>query len=441
MNHFVVLKSSFLALMLTTASSVYSNELSLEQALDYALDNEPWLTANKYQQAAVQAQSLAAGTLPDPVLTLGLMNLLTDSFAFDQEGMTQLKVGVSQMFSRGDSLELKQQALAQSAQQYSWLRADRLVQVKTIVIESWLNAYRAQQSIALIEQDKALFTQLIDITESSYASSVGKTRQQDIIRAQLELTRLEDKLVMLEQQFESAKKRMSQWLPMSMLTQPVSAKRNDISPLVDFAALKFEQLMPLLIAHPAIVAIEQSVAAKQTEIAVAKQSYKPQFGVNMGYGYRDDTPMGDSRADLFSVGISIDLPLFTDNRQDQQVNAAIAMAESAKTEKLIALQKLKGMYFKEFSQLSRLQQRDALYQTKLLPQMAEQAQATLNAYTRDDGDFSEVMRARISELNTKIDALNIEIDQQIIIARLNYYASSKDAAVMAELVSGEHNEH
>ncbi|WP_283709939.1 TolC family protein [Pseudoalteromonas prydzensis] len=441
MNHFVVLKSSFLALMLTTASSVYSNELSLEQALDYALDNEPWLTANKYQQAAVQAQSLAAGTLPDPVLTLGLMNLLTDSFAFDQEGMTQLKVGVSQMFSRGDSLELKQQALAQSAQQYSWLRADRLVQVKTIVIESWLNAYRAQQSIALIEQDKALFTQLIDITESSYASSVGKTRQQDIIRAQLELTRLEDKLVMLEQQFESAKKRMSQWLPMSMLTQPVSAKRNDISPLVDFAALKFEQLMPLLIAHPAIVAIEQSVAAKQTEIAVAKQSYKPQFGVNMGYGYRDDTPMGDSRADLFSVGISIDLPLFTDNRQDQQVNAAIAMAESAKTEKLIALQKLKGMYFKEFSQLSRLQQRDALYQTKLLPQMAEQAQATLNAYTRDDGDFSEVMRARISELNAKIDALNIEIDQQIIIARLNYYASSKDAAVMAELVSGEHNEH
>ncbi|KKN50065.1 hypothetical protein LCGC14_0636600, partial [marine sediment metagenome] len=422
-------------------SSVYSNELSLEQALNYALDNEPWLTANKYQQAAVQAQSLAAGTLPDPVLTLGLMNLPTDGFAFDQEGMTQLKVGVSQMFSRGDSLELKQQALAQSAQQYPWLRADRLAQVKTIVIESWLNAYRAQQSIALIEQDKGLFTQLIDITESSYASSVGKTRQQDIIRAQLELTRLEDKLVMLEQQFESAKKRMAQWLPMSMLTQPVSAKRHDVAPLVDFAQLEFAQLMPLLMAHPAIVAIDKTVAAKQIEVAVAEQGYKPQLGVNMGYGYRDDTPMGDSRADLFSVGISIDLPLFTDNRQDQQVNAAIAMAESVKTEKLIALQKLKGMYFKEFSQLARLQQRDALYQTKLLPQMAEQAQATLNAYTRDDGNFSEVMRARISELNAKIDALNIEIDQQIIIARLNYYASSKDAAVMAELLAGEHNEH
>lgn len=441
MNHFVVLKASFLALLLTTAISTHGNELSLDEALNVALNNEPWLTANKYQQAAVQAQSLAAGTLPDPVLTVGLMNLPTDGFAFDQEGMTQLKVGVSQMFSRGDSLELKQQALAQSAQQFPWLRADRLAQVKTIVIESWLNAYRAQQSIALIERDKGLFTQLIDITESSYASSVGNTRQQDIIRAQLELTRLEDKLVMLEQQFESAKKRLSQWLPMNMLTQPVSTNRTDIMPLVDFEKLEFTKLIPLLMAHPAIVAIDQTVMAKQTEIAVAKQGYKPQFGVNMGYGYRDDTPMGESRADLFSVGISIDLPLFTDNRQDQQVNAAIAMAESVKTEKLLALQRLKGMYFKEFSQLARLQQRDALYQTKLLPQMAEQAQATLNAYTRDDGEFSEVMRARISELNAKIDALNIQIDQQIIIARLNYYASSKDAAVMTELLTGEHDEH
>lgn len=441
MNHLAVLKASFLACMLTAAIPAHSNELSLEHTLDYALNNEPWLVANKYQQAAIHAQSVAAGTLPDPVLTVGLMNFPTDGFAFDQEGMTQFKVGVSQMFSRGDSLELKQKAMAQAAQQHPWLRSERVAQVKAIVIEAWLNAYRAQKSIALIEQDKSLFTQLIDITESSYSSAMGSTRQQDIILAQLEFTRLEDKLVMLEMQVESAKKRLSQWLPMSMLTQSISSTRRDITPLVHFSQLSFEQLMALLMAHPAIVAIDKVAAAKHTEIAVAKQSYKPQLGVNMGYGYRDGTPAGDSRADLLSIGMSIDLPFFTDNRQDQHVNAAIAMAESVKTEKLIAVNKLKGMYFKEYSQLARLQQRDALYQTKLLPQMAEQAQATLNAYTRDDGDFFEVMRARISELNAKIDALNIQIDQQIIIARLNYYASSKDAVVMAELTAGEHHAH
>lgn len=87
------------------------------------------------------------------------------------------------------------------------------------------------------------------------------------------------------------------------------------------------------------------------------------------------------------------------------------------------------MYFKEVSQLARLHQRAELYQTKLLPQMAEQAQATLNAYTRDDGNFSDVMQARISQLNAKIDALNIHVDQKIIIARLNYYASADDISL------------
>ncbi|WP_372762517.1 TolC family protein [Pseudoalteromonas sp.] len=431
MNHLIAFKLSFAALMLATAISVHSNELSLDETIAYAFEHEPWLTASKHQQAAAQAQSIAAGTLPDPVLTLGLMNLPTNGFALDQEGMTQFKLGISQMFSRGDSLALKRQALAQSAQQYPWLRADRLAQIKTIIIESWLNAYRAQRSIALIEQDKALFSQLIQVTEASYASSLGNTRQQDIIRAQLELTRLEDKLLLLNQQLASAKKRLSQWLPMSMLTQPLSTQYPKITPLVDFSTLDFESLMALLMAHPAIIALDKTVNAKQTEVKVAQQSYQPQFGVELGYGYRADTPLGESRADMFSIGMSVDIPLFTSNRQDQQVNAAVATAEAFKTQKLIALQQLKGMYFKEVSQLAELKKRAALYQTKLLPQMAEQAQATLNAYTRDDGDFSEVMRARISELNAKIDALNIQIDQQIIIARLNYYASSHDAAINA----------
>ena len=98
------------------------------------------------------------------------------------------------------------------------------------------------------------------------------------------------------------------------------------------------------------------------------------------------------------------------------------------------------MYFKEYSQLSQLQKRDTLYQNTLLVQMAEQSQATLNAYTRDDGDFSEVMRARISELNAKLDALNIQVDQQIITARLNYYVSSLDPHIMAELKGELHDE-
>ena len=268
---------------------------------------------------------------------------------------------------------------------------------------------------------------------ASYSSSLGKTRQQDIIRSQLELTRLEDKLIVLAQQLDAAKQGLAQWLPQSILHQPLSLTFIAPAPLTQFNSLDFDELIKLLMAHPSMVAIDQRIAAKRTQVSLAKQSYKPQLGVNMGYGYRADNKAGESRADLLSVGVSIDLPLFTDNRQDQQVNAAIANAEAIKTDKRVALQSLKGQYFKEVSQLERIEQRNTLYQNTLIPQMSQQAQATLNAYTRDDGDFSDVMRARISELNAKIDALNIQIDKHIIIARLNYYAASLDSLVMAEL--------
>ncbi|MEC8225145.1 MAG: transporter, partial [Pseudomonadota bacterium] len=51
-----------------------------------------------------------------------------------------------------------------------------------------------------------------------------------------------------------------------------------------------------------------------------------------------------------------------------------------------------------------------------------------------------VMRARISELNAKIDALNIEIDKQITLARLNYYAAAKDNQINAAQSQGASNE-
>ena len=272
----------------TGAIDEYSSvrTLNLSHALTYALANDPWLSASRHQEQAIMAQSIMAGTLPDPTLTLGLMNLPTNGYAFDQEGMTQFKVSLSQKFSRGDSLSLKQKSLFQSSKQYPWQRADRLAQVKAMVTEFWLNAYRAQYSINLIEKDKELFTQLIQITEASYASTQGKTRQQDIIRAQLELTRLEDKLLILEQQLHSAKNRLAQWLPITMLVKSLDDKFIPPVALTDFNTLEFSQLMQLLMAHPAIVAIEQSVLAKQTQVSLAKQSYKPQIGVNVGYGYR-----------------------------------------------------------------------------------------------------------------------------------------------------------
>jgi 3'-phosphoadenosine 5'-phosphosulfate sulfotransferase len=61
-----------------------------------------------------------------------------------------------------------------------------------------------------------------------------------------------------------------------------------------------------------------------------------------------------------------------------------------------------------------------LYTTQLLPQIHDQAEASLTAYTNDDGDFSEVVRSRIAVLNAEIDELTINVEEQKIRLELNY---------------------
>ena len=71
--------------------------LSFEKAVKAAQKNDPWLTGNVHKQRAIESMSRAVNTLADPKVSLGLTNLPMDGFDFGQEGMTQAKIGISQI--------------------------------------------------------------------------------------------------------------------------------------------------------------------------------------------------------------------------------------------------------------------------------------------------------------------------------------------------------
>ena len=405
-------------------AQTFPEPLKLEQAVALAVDADPWLTGSQFTQEALNDEAIAAATLPDPRVSLMAGNFPVDTFDLNQEAMTQLSVGVSQMFPRGDSLALAQHQKQQLAEQHPLLRLDRKAKVSAMVSQLWLEAFKAQESIRLIEQDRALFEQLVDAAKAGYSSALGRARQQDVIRAQLELTRLEDRLTMLRQQQQAAQKRLTEWigapataplapvLPTQSLSRPLSA------PTIEYANehTRYEWIRH----HPALRALDQRIDATQTGVDLAKQKYKPEWGLTAQYGYRDNDPMGRDRADLFSVGVTFDLPLFTGNRQDKEVSAAVNRTEAIKTEKHLLGRRLMAELETASVQLARLDERQALYADQLLPQMAEQAEASLTAYNNDDGDFAEAVRARIAELNAKVDALAIAVDRQKTIAQINY---------------------
>lgn len=439
-----------LILLVTTSSQISAEQktpLTLQQAVAQAIQKDPWLEGSQYRENATIFSSIAADTLPDPVVSLGLANVPTDGFAFDQEPMTQIKAGISQVFPRGESLSIRRKQLEELATQHPFMRLDRMAKTQVAVSMKWLDVYQAQQSISLIEKDRSLFEQLSEIAEANYSSAVGKVRQQDIIRAQLELARLEDRLTKLSSQKERASAELLEWL--------TGGNSGTFNNSVNVASLELPKTLPeiegienayykilkannqqmlanILISHPLIRAVESRIKSSQTGIKLAKQQYKPQWGVNASYAYRADDQMDRSRADFLSIGVSFDLPLFTENKQDKEVSAAVNESEAIKTEKRLVLRGMLAQMQSIFAARERLLERQTLYRTNILQQSSEQAEASLTAYTNDDGDFAEVVRARIADLNARIDALEIEVELLKTNIQLNYFFSEQSLKAVSE---------
>lgn len=111
------------------------NNLTLESAVVLAITSDPWLNASRYREDALTSESISALSLPDPKVSLMAANLPTDGFDINQEPMTQLSIGVSQKFPRGQTLELGSRKKIELAKQEPLLRQDRAARVRVIVTD------------------------------------------------------------------------------------------------------------------------------------------------------------------------------------------------------------------------------------------------------------------------------------------------------------------
>lgn len=422
-------------------------ELTLERAISKAIANDLWFLSNDDHQRATLAKATAKGALPDPKVSMTLANLPIESFSLSPEGMSQIKLSVSQQLARGNSLQLTTDKLTTEASVYQVNAQLRIEQIRLAVTELWLDVYYAQQAIALIEADYSLFEQVVDIANASYSSALGNTRQHDIIRAQLELVQLQDQLADKKSMLASGKAALGKWLignKEDLSLQAFDSQVVKVSKTLPALKLNYlkqlkqhrfalDFILPILSEHPSIKALSIKHEVAKYDIELAKQSYKPQWGVNASYGYRADNELGQHRSDLVSVGVSVDIPLFTANKQDKQLQAATLSASAKHTEKLAEVKLLYSRLTAEIEHLKGLAGRQDLYQKQLLNQANQQSEATLAAYTNDDGDFSEVVRAKITRLNVQLSALKIDVNLLKSIAKVNYYLTSSNDSQVKEI--------
>ena len=405
----------FCLLLLFTALLFTSNAsaLNLTQAEKLALSDDPMVKSYLASSRAFEEQAIADNALPDPKLRLGMFNLPVDTFSTTQEPTTQLRLGVQQAFPKGDSLEYKQQ-------QSQWLSKASIAQaddenLKIIrdLRETYFNLYYEIEAEKVINSSRTLFKSLVKITEAHYAA--GRVKQQDVLRADLELSRLDDRQVKVLGMQDEYRAMLAQWIGETAY----ETVDNEFPVLPDLP--KVIDVNAMLTEHPAIKMETSKVSASRSQVSIAKQGYSP--GVNAFVEYRKrfgDNPNGSDRADMLAAMVTLDIPLFAGKRQDKQVAAMIEKRTAAKYQRDNKLRTLKLMLEKNQAAYQRLDQRQKLYSEKLTASAKNNAKASLRAYQSGVTEFTTLMRSRMTELDVKLAELRVRVDRARAQARLLY---------------------
>ncbi len=401
-------------LLLPGANTAYAAELTIEEASQLALRDDHTLRAIDARSESLSELAIATRGLPDPKLKLGFANLPTDTFNLGQEAMTQAVIGVQQMFPRGQTRSLSSARLNESVARNDAEARDRQYLILLDVREEYTRIFLHRERQKILQQSLVVFTDLAEITRDYFAT--GRAYQQDVVQAQLELSRVEERLIGMRQQEEQARARLAERIGADAYRDLDSSWPQITQPQPT------QQIIAGLIEHPRLRAWQHEIAKSKTSEEIARQAYKPGFAVDLAYGGRSgQNTNGSNRSDLLSIFVTMDIPLFTKNRQDRVLAASIADTSAVEYVRDDVYQSMKARVEEHAATLAGEQERLALYQEYLLPQAAYNAETAFEDYQDAIGDLTNLMRARIGEYELRLGHAALRADEIITRAKLLYF--------------------
>lgn len=407
-------RRAFAAILFTLAAGGgHASSLTIEEAGQLALANDFTLKAIHARSDSMSEMAVATEKLPDPQLKLGFANLPTDSFNLGQEPMTQTVIGVRQMFPRGQTRSLNSQRVHEAVAGNNAEAEDRQQQVLLAVREAYIRIYLHQQRANILRQSQIVFADLAEITHDYYAN--GRAHQQDVVQTQLELSRVEERLVRIQQQEQQERTRLA-----GLIGDNAYRELDPQWPEVDQPDPSL-QIVTGLVDHPRLRAWQHEIARFKTSEEIARQAYKPGFAIDLAYGGRGgQNPDGSDRSDFLSVFVTMDIPLFTRNRQDRVLASSIADTSAKQFVRDDIYRSMKARVEEYSVTMQRERERLAMYEEFLLPQAEFNAETAFEDYQDAVKDLTTLMRARIGEYELKLSYAALRADEIITRARLLY---------------------
>lgn len=389
--------SSFLLLVMLFYAPTYAAARRTGDDLDLlvaqALADNPEILASEEKLRMTMEKARQAGTLEDPMLMLKIQNgLLGSPLEFDRDSTTAKVIGLSQALPFYGKRELRRAGADRDVEADEWRIKERRLEIRRMVKETWYRISFIDRSLEDLDKSIIAVSDLLHFSETMY--EVGKALQQDVLKAQLERSKMEEMRVNLAQQRRSLTATLN-----TLVYRPVDTPVPPIPPAVivpqPAEQLELEQLAETH--RPALKALAALIDKSQLNRQLADKEIYPDFTLAFEYMQRESS--ADSGGDdMYSASVSFNLPV-----QHQRRLAMIAEAGAENRMLLHELNVLRNQIRLAIADtlagLERNRRLAALYEQGILDQAASVLETTIASYRADKTDFMKVLDSQMALFN------------------------------------------
>ena len=400
-----------LSLLLATAALAPCQEsrLQLDDLVREALGRNPEILAAQKRYEAMRQRPSQESSLPDPMLSLSY-NSSGNPLPFQglgKEPVANAGVMASQEFPFPGKRKLRGEIAASDAgagfDQYLMARLNVVSRLK----QAYYRLAYLHSAVEALTREHHLMQELLHVGEARYAAA--KTAQQDVFKAQTQISVMETRIERLEREIPSREAEIN-----SLLSRPVStplARPADLAPVPIGVAL--DDLMAQVRENAPMLRREQKLV-ERTELAVnlARKEYYPDYTISGGYYYMGSMPP------MFMARVDFKLPAWFWRKQRAGVAEQAASAAGARHDYQAADQALSFRVKDEYLLAETSYRVMNMYSTTVVPQASMALQSSLASYETGAVDFLSVLMNFTNMLDYELNYQDESLSYFLALARL-----------------------
>lgn len=401
--------------LLSSNSYALEDTTTLDMLIEKTLENNPEIKASRAKFEASAKRPSQEGTLPNPVIGAKYRNASFDELTLGDDPMTNLEFSIKQEVPFPGKLSLKEDIAESESKMQKWKTEAVKRNVLSELKKTYYKWFLVYKSIEITEKNKELLQKLSDIAGSKY--EVGKGIQQDVTKAQVELSRFLEKLEILKnrERIIEAKLRNITNLPEDeKIGKPVKEiKMTELEMHIGDLKEIVKDNSPILNAS------NQKIKTGEESLDLARKNYFPDLILSTAYANRGNTGEFD---DIWEIGAGFRVPLYFWSREKPAVEEASLKLSETKHEYTDTANDLIYRINEYYLIADTSENLIDLYQDGIIPQAELSLDSSIAGYQVGKIDFLTLLDNMITLFTFELEYYRQLVEYQIAVANIEEIA-------------------